>query len=342
MLERGSWNVVARAFPRFFNWGETPDCDKAFDWSRAVVQEKHDGSLVLVYKYCGRLFVNTRGSFGTGPIQKGYTLTWHDVFWTAMALSGNFQNPHTFLADKPAARRRMEDALPDGFTAVFELCSPWNLIVRQYATPTAYLLTVYDTATGDELAPEPCDAWAAAMGAARPRLHPLASLAAVQKFLADHPDPTFEGVVACDPSLRRKKVKSGRYEALHRMKCGVEPALSPKTFASFLAHGGVERELVEELGDHAHYFYTAKAAVETLYREMFDLWERNRGVTDQKAFAQAVGHAPTRAFLFEARKRSGDPGAVWTERAESFLANWLVGVVPRGVLPQPTLSEEPV
>lgn len=50
VLEKDTWNVVARAFTRFFNYGET-DCQ--FDWSKFTATTKEDGSLLLLYRYAG-------------------------------------------------------------------------------------------------------------------------------------------------------------------------------------------------------------------------------------------------------------------------------------------------
>jgi hypothetical protein len=324
VLECGTWNVVARAFPRFFSWGEAIECDRQFDWSNSVAQEKHDGSLVLAYRYGGKLFVNTRGSFGSGPIQKGSPLSWQTVFGMALA------NPQWESAE---AIGRLNDKLPDGTTAVFELCSPWNRIVRQYALPTAYLLTAFVTHTGEEFSSADCDRLAEDVGAKRPDTFQFGSLSHARRFIDAQSDATFEGVVVRDGSGRRKKVKSGRYTALHHMLCGSEPALSPKTFAPFLMNGGDVAALAAALDGDLEHFYAARTAVKSLLGEMRELWGAHRNEADQKTFAVAVQKSDARSFLFEARKRQCHPDEIWRERGESFLSHWLVGRIPKPSAP---------
>lgn len=337
VLEIGTWNVVGRSFPRFFAWGEDPECDALFDWSTAVAHEKHDGSLVMVYKYGGRLFINTRGSFGHGPIQKGHPLSWETVFLLSLVVPQGESQGNAFEFRPKDVRARLEEHLPDGFTAVFELCSEYNRVVRDYPTTRAYLLAVFDNATGVEFGDELCDEWADKFNAQRPHRFRAESLATVRRMADRHADPTFEGYVVCDAALRRKKIKNGRYTALHRIQCGVEPALSPKSFAPFLAVGHDDgpmlspeasaRPLVALLGADAHHYYAARGVVHAVRQEMLSLWDAHSGEPDQKTFAQAVAKSPAKAFLFEARKRKCHPSDVWAERGEHFLAGWLPSVM---------------
>ena len=53
ILEKNTWKVVAYAFDKFFNFGESYAAK--IDWDSAVVEQKEDGSLIKVYFY---LFTN--------------------------------------------------------------------------------------------------------------------------------------------------------------------------------------------------------------------------------------------------------------------------------------------
>ena len=55
ILDRGSWNVVAMPFKKFFNYGEK-DADR-IDWGSAKVYEKLDGSLLTLYFHSGEWHV---------------------------------------------------------------------------------------------------------------------------------------------------------------------------------------------------------------------------------------------------------------------------------------------
>src|ERR1035438_2036279 len=58
--EDDNWNVVAYPFNRFFNEGE--GCADTIDWSTAKVQEKVDGTLIIMYWYDNIWQIATRGS----------------------------------------------------------------------------------------------------------------------------------------------------------------------------------------------------------------------------------------------------------------------------------------
>src|SRR4029077_15803171 len=66
VLEKGSWNIIAKGFDRFFNLGEQPEIFKDFDWEEFVCQTKEDGSLIFLYHYADEWRVNTSGSFAQG------------------------------------------------------------------------------------------------------------------------------------------------------------------------------------------------------------------------------------------------------------------------------------
>src|SRR4051812_16526347 len=55
-------DVVARPFPKFFNWG-TPQAEGLPLHEPFVVTEKFDGSLGILYMLDGQTFIASRGSF---------------------------------------------------------------------------------------------------------------------------------------------------------------------------------------------------------------------------------------------------------------------------------------
>lgn len=51
VLNSNDFSLVARSFPRFFNWGEVPEEMDQFDFTDFTVQSKEDGSLALLYYF---------------------------------------------------------------------------------------------------------------------------------------------------------------------------------------------------------------------------------------------------------------------------------------------------
>jgi hypothetical protein len=70
----GDGNVIAKAFDKFFNYSELPPAHKAFGIlakERAIILDKLDGSLGIIFHYDNKWNVATRGSFMSEQAIKG-------------------------------------------------------------------------------------------------------------------------------------------------------------------------------------------------------------------------------------------------------------------------------
>jgi len=162
VLEKDTWHVVAKPFDRFFNVGEVEDEFKLFDWDSFKCVNKEDGSLIIVYYYDGEWHANTSGSFGHG-MAPYYDGTWRDLFWK------------TAKIDK--------DLLSKEHTYCFELCTPYNKVVKQYRSPRAYLLGVISTETLAECNEEGLNSIAELLKVNRPVIHVASSKECVAALL---------------------------------------------------------------------------------------------------------------------------------------------------------------
>jgi hypothetical protein len=298
-LELGSWDVVARSFRRFFNAGEDREGDDRFDWQNFNADAKEDGSLALLYRYQGSWRVNTRGSFALGEIGPGVGMTWEETFYQGLDEMG------------------MDD-LPEGYTFVFELCSPYNRVVRRYDQVTLFLLTAFHNATGTEPSEALLDRWAQLLQVERPRRFSFVSLDDIRCYLEEvEKDPTFEGVVVRDRYGERLKVKSSRYVALHHLHDNGNLFLTKRLLPLILQNEVAEvalcfPEVVEKSFDVVEKLYGP-------YGRMLAVWEIARGLPTQKEFALFVTkHTKLAAVLFEARKQGREPADVFRQ-SESYL-----------------------
>jgi tRNA splicing ligase len=175
VLEEGTWKIVAKGFNRFFNVGEVDWEYRRFNWDDFEVRSKEDGSLILLYNYEGEWHVNTSGSFGLGELDS-YGGTWRDLFWATAPFHVNdlkMFNPTQ--------------------TLVFELCTPYNKVVRTYK-PTVYLLGIFDHVWQNEgypsmeLSPHLVDDLAEGLGVPRPKSYKFSGQEEVRKFLQDQED----------------------------------------------------------------------------------------------------------------------------------------------------------
>lgn len=282
-LEKESWKVVAKAFDRFFNWGELAHEMAGFDWSDFICQTKEDGSLILVYHYRGTWRVNTRGSFGQ-DIPRGAPGTWAELVWSRLG--------------DPA---RLDPAL----TYVLELVSPYTKVVRRYPDVHLYLLTAFVMGPDDPAeVPHPeADRIAARLGLARPRQHAFQALDQITSWLLQQEvdDPTFEGVVIRDRRMRWK-IKSRSYLGLHLLATD-NTGGNPRLLLPFILNGE-DAELLAYFPEIKEVYLGYKARVEAEYDKLKEVWQATRHLKDQKEFALAV--LPRTRFaslLFALRKR---------------------------------------
>lgn len=188
--------VVARPFPKFFNHGQpgAPELDLE---ARAVVTEKMDGSLGILYPDGDSYAIATRGSFTSEQaIHATETLRTMYADWCS--------HPTAYVGPL------------DGWTYLFEIIYPTNRVVCDYGQmDDLVLLSVLSNDEGVEGSPR---FWPG------PRVseHPYASLA---EALAAAPRPNAEGLVVTllddnGFTVGRVKIKQDDYVALHRILTG--------------------------------------------------------------------------------------------------------------------------
>jgi hypothetical protein len=287
LLHSETHEIVARSFPRFFNWGEVADEMDDFDFSDFVVQSKEDGSLVLIYHFDGQWRANTRGSFAQDPMQY-QEFTWTEGFCRAMGIN---------------SLNELDGKLVEGVTYVCEFCSPWNKVVRTYSMPKMHLLSAFrgfDEIPVDEVDTMVSDFFI------RPNLYNFDSLESIQKFLREQEqsDPTFEGVgvVIMDWSGKRWKIKSATYLGLHRLKGEGDNMFNPKHLLPFIL-AGEEDELLTYFPEVAETFYKVKSNVLKQYSQLLEVWADHKDIEDQKEFALSIqGKTPYTGILFSLRK----------------------------------------
>jgi RNA ligase len=308
VLHAETHDLIARSFPRFFNWGEMQDDAKKFDFASFSAHTKEDGSLILLFFFGDTWHASTRASFALDRIYR-QEITWHEGLGRALGI--------TSLAE-------LKDRLDPSVSYVCEFCSPWNVVVRRYSEPTLYLLSAFrgeaelPIAEVDELARPPFR---------RPLRHDFTSIEAIQEFLHEQAsaDPTFEGVVVRDRNDQRWKIKSPTYLGLHQMASQGEDAYSPKHLLPFIL-AGEDSELLTYHPEARETYLACKEKVEQAWNCLLEVWQQTWQIEDQKNFAQAIqGRTPFVALLFALRKSHGrhqtreQLGKLWRNSAEMIL-----------------------
>lgn len=284
-------HLVARAFPRFFNYGEMKDRERNFVWEGCKTYHKEDGSLILTYRWNGDYHLNTRASFGNGEVVQG-VITWRQLFEQAVP---NWKNRQQF-ADYGGELA--------GVTLVWELCSKYNKVVRDYPTPTAYLLTAFTGET--EWTDEVVDSLAAKLGVLRPAKTTCLDICDTQAYIAKivENDMTFEGVVVRDCNNLRFKIKSPFYLQLHKTINNHE--LTKDRIIKILLEIGLD--------EFCLFFPEIKSKLDDLYQQMLEIteeikqiWPKICNIQSQKDFALSINHLKFKSILFTARKLGKHP-----------------------------------
>lgn len=285
VLEKYSWDVVAKPFRRFFNYGEDINNCK-FDWSNFTTTTKEDGSLIILYSYSGRWHVNTSGSFGLGECNFSGK-SWTELFWEVSGIE----------------QRRLDPSL----TYIFEMWTPFNKVLRMYPRSFTALLSAFDMTTLDELTIEAVDGIAGHLGVPRPSHHSFISAAAITSFLRTNStaDPLFEGVVVRDHNNERLKIKSDTYLANHHLFDNGN-VLNPKKMVTFVLSG--TKPMGGDIGDFPEVIKVYDEVRLQLDEEFFllvDIWEEARTIESQKEFAGYALKSKFANILFNMRKTPG-------------------------------------
>lgn len=280
VLHKEDFSLVGRSFPRFFNWGEVQEEMGDFDWSKYIVEHKHDGSLFVVSNFNSQWIGSTRGSFGFGKINH-YDITWQQAWSYGLGVK---QWEH------------VDEFLLNGITYIFEFCSPWNKIVANYGVPKLYLLTAF--MGYNELSWDQVDRLQGPWE--RPQRYEFGDIDQIISFLSEQ-EGQFEGVVIRDKDNRRWKIKNPKYLSLHRMRGNGDDLFNPKNLLPFI--------LKNETDELLTYFPEVKPAIK-FYKDQVDnlldtaatLWDNASVEVAQKDFALKVKDHPLSWALFQARK----------------------------------------
>ena len=190
ILEKDTWNVVAYAFNKFFNFGESYADE--IDWASARVLEKVDGSLIKVYYYNGwRVGTNSTIDADDAKLLAPPYETFMDLFSAAADICGldyNKLDPH--------------------YTYIFELRSPYNKVVVPYEDIRIIHIGTRNNITCEEVEVD--------IGIEKPKQYMLSSLDDCIAMAATF-DFTKEGFVVVDKDYHRVKVKSEDYVRVHRL-----------------------------------------------------------------------------------------------------------------------------
>jgi len=204
ILEKGTWKVMSLAFRKFFN-SEEANAAK-IDWNTAHVLEKLDGTLIQVYWdwHKNAWFAGTTGTAeGEGEVNNKMGTTFNDLFWDTV------NNKYSFN----------ECLLNKDLIYVFELTTPYNIVVKPHGESSATILTVRNRETLAELSWKDLEMVSISLGIPLVKKYDL-NATNVGVLLRTFEGMVWhdEGYVVVDANFNRIKIKNPAYVAVHHLK----------------------------------------------------------------------------------------------------------------------------
>jgi hypothetical protein len=278
--ENNEWEVVARPFDKFFNFGEGHA--KEIDWSTARVQEKLDGSLMQLYWY-GEWRVASSGTPDAAGKVNGFDFTFADLFWKTFEQMGYRLPDQT--EDLVEAQCHARE-----YVYLFELMTPYNRIVVQHLEPKLVLIGVRHR-DGQEAT---LDGWAEDYQVVRS--FPLQSVEQITATF-EHISPlSQEGYVVVDDKFNRVKMKSPAYVALHHMK----DSMSPRRALEVIRAGEIS-EVLNAFPEWKDIFDEMSASFNGLVEQLEETYESIKHIDVQRDFALQAIKTPCSGALFSLR-----------------------------------------
>lgn len=204
ILEKGTWNIMSLSFFKFFN-AEEGHAAKV-DWNTAKVLTKEDGSMIQVYWDWNKeeWFAATTGTAeGEGEVNNKLGTTFNELFWKTV------NNKYSF-----------NDCLLDkDHVYVFELMTPYNIVVTPHGESKVSLLTVRNRKTLKEVSWKELEMIAISIGVPLVKAFDMNvnNVGAIKRTFEGMPF-TEEGYVVVDADFNRIKIKNPAYVSAHHLK----------------------------------------------------------------------------------------------------------------------------
>jgi T4 RnlA family RNA ligase len=279
LVTDSSGRVVARPFSKFFNLEE----GKHQPTQEFEVFEKMDGSLGIVFVWEGQVVYATRGSFASD--QAKWMATWGDRY--------NFSN-----------------ILVEGYTYLFEIIYPENMIVVNYGGESRLvLLGVIKTDTGEETSWTDLslvDGWDLVK-----RYDGISDYTLLKGMV----ESNREGFVVRFSNGDRVKIKGEEYLRLHRIMTN----LSTTAIWEVLSGGGdvlstltdIPDEFYDKIHQYSNELMDKYTKLEDEYHFIFKILSRSDDFEFRAGFAERAKRYKYPAILFKMYDDKDYSGLIW-------------------------------
>ena len=294
ILDR-EFNVVARAFDRFFNLNEAPDTQAHLDWDIAEIADKVDGSLIKLYYWNDAWHFSTRGTAFAESQCMNSEYTFHDLCVKASNAS---------YMEEVEASAELAD-LDQGVTYLLELTCRENRVVTVYEGYDLHFLGARRNDTGEYVSVPNSALWV--MNWKAVNKYKFDSAQACKETAEKLPNLA-EGYVVYQNGIPVCKVKSPAYVAVHHLRGNGIPSL--KRIVDLVAVGE-EDEYLTYFPEDRKYFDPVTQAKAWIINQADAMWHVAKDIEEQKQFAIVVKDLSFAWLLFQARKVNKEPSEVF-------------------------------
>lgn len=273
------FKAVARPFDKFFNYGEGHA--KPIDWSTAKVQEKVDGSLIIMYWYDGVWQIATSGTPDAGGEVNGCGFTFAELFWRVWEQDMGWRLPNNCQSMRNP-ESHYHAGMNKNITWMWELTTPYNRVVVQHKENRITLIGMRDRETGEEQAIEK---YHSPRGFPQVvKSYPLQTIENIEATFRTMDPLCQEGYVVVDAAFNRVKVKNPAYVALHHIKDGFGPRRVLE-----IVRTNETSEFLTAFPEWEPMFNDLKVRYDALVKELEEAYAALKDIPVQKDFAlQAV------------------------------------------------------
>jgi len=276
ILEKGTWEILCLSFRKFFN-AEEGHAAK-IDWNTAKVLSKLDGSMIQVYWDTRKeeWFAATTGTAeGEGEVNNKDGTTFNGLFWKTVRTKYNLN----------------VDDLKKGTVYVFELMTPYNVVVTPHTESSVALLAVRNLKDLSEYNYVALKTVANTLGVPLVEAFDMniKDVGAIKRTFDGMPF-TNEGYVVVDGNFNRIKIKNPAYVAVHHLKSktsehAIMEVVKSNEIEEFAATFPERKEEIFKL--HENYL-KLENTLEVAWGKVKEHKPKNISAQEKKKFAMAV------------------------------------------------------
>lgn len=260
ILEKKTYNIIALSYFKFFNL--TEGYAATIDWDSAKFYEKLDGSLCNLYYYNDSWHVQTSGTIFADANTHHPSMLFVDLFW------------HSVI-QQYGSKEKFITKLDSNFNYMFELCTPYNIVVVQHNEFKVYLHGVRDMTTYKFIDIDD-------INLDKAKLYDLSS---VDEMMTEIEGMNWqeEGFVVVDKYFNRVKCKNPDYVAVHHQATSSKPS----SIINIIKTNEVDEFLsyFKYRSDEVLYY---QKCWDKEFKLICDFYENVKNIEDQKQFAIEV------------------------------------------------------